>query len=111
MPMALQIENLHIVGSRPEWCISSMIYRIDTPFWSEILNILEFNDFQDNHNESRASAGFRYVMPQWSYFKVKFIQTIIKLYSLTSFFFFFFFFAFPSYISGVHHFWMRFLRM
>ena len=23
----------------------------------------------------------------------------------------FFFFAFPSYISGVHHFWVRFLRM
>ena len=29
----------------------------------------------------------------------------------TLFFFFFFFFAFPSYISGVHHFWVRFLRM
>ena len=26
-------------------------------------------------------------------------------------FFFFFFFAFPSYISGVRHFWVRFLRM
>ena len=26
-------------------------------------------------------------------------------------FFFFFFFAFPSYISGVHHFWVRFLRI
>ena len=25
--------------------------------------------------------------------------------------FFFFFLAFPSYISGVHHFWVRFLRM
>ena len=25
--------------------------------------------------------------------------------------FFFFFFAFPSYISGVHHFWVRFLRL
>ena len=24
---------------------------------------------------------------------------------------FFFFFAFPSFISGVHHFWVRFLRM
>ena len=24
---------------------------------------------------------------------------------------FFFFFAFPSYISGVHHFWVRFLRV
>ena len=23
----------------------------------------------------------------------------------------FFFFSFPSYISGVHHFWVRFLRM
>ena len=27
------------------------------------------------------------------------------------FFFFLFFFAFPSYFSGVHHFWVRFLRM
>ena len=27
------------------------------------------------------------------------------------FFFFFFFFAFLSYISGVHHFWVRVLRM
>ena len=27
------------------------------------------------------------------------------------FFFFFFFLAFPSYISEVHHFWVRFLRM
>ena len=27
------------------------------------------------------------------------------------FFFFFFFFAFPSYISGVHHIWVRFLHM
>ena len=26
-------------------------------------------------------------------------------------FFFFFFFLFPSYISGGHHFWVRFLRM
>ena len=28
--------------------------------------------------------------------------------TLDFFFFFFFFFAFPSYISGVHHFWVRF---
>ena len=27
------------------------------------------------------------------------------------FLFFFSFFPFPSYISGIHHFWMRFLRM
>ena len=31
--------------------------------------------------------------------------------SWNGFFFFVFFFAFPSYISGVHHFWVRFLRM
>ena len=34
-----------------------------------------------------------------------------KPFKMSSFFFFFFFFAFPSYISGVHHFWVRFLRM
>ena len=28
-----------IKGSRPEWCISSMIYSRDTPFWSEKVEI------------------------------------------------------------------------
>ena len=31
--------NQYIEGSRPEWCISSMIYSGDTPFWSETLDI------------------------------------------------------------------------
>ena len=31
-------------GSRPEWCISSMVYSGDTPFWSETLNLL-WTDF------------------------------------------------------------------
>ena len=26
-------------GSRPEWCISSMIYSGDIPFWSETLEV------------------------------------------------------------------------
>ena len=30
---------VHIKGSRPEWCISSMIYSRDTPFWSETLDM------------------------------------------------------------------------
>ena len=30
----------HIEGSRPEWCILSMIYSADTPFWSKTLNML-----------------------------------------------------------------------
>ena len=30
---------IYIEGSWPEWCISSMIYSRDTPFWSETLNI------------------------------------------------------------------------
>ena len=33
---------LKVEGSRPEWCISSMIYRRDTPFWSENLFIYLF---------------------------------------------------------------------
>ena len=28
----------HIEGFRPKWCISTMIYSRDTPFWSEILD-------------------------------------------------------------------------
>ena len=30
---------LHIEGFQPEWCISSMMYSRDTPFWSETLDI------------------------------------------------------------------------
>ena len=29
------------MGSRPEWCISSIIYSGDVPFWSETLDVLE----------------------------------------------------------------------
>ena len=32
--------TLYIEGSRPEWCISSMIYSRDTPFWSGTLDII-----------------------------------------------------------------------
>ena len=31
--------GMHIEGSQPEWCISSMIYSRDTPFWSNTLDI------------------------------------------------------------------------
>ena len=31
--------RIYIEGSRPEWCISSMIYSGDTPFWSETLDM------------------------------------------------------------------------
>ena len=33
------LRYLQIEGSRPEWCILSMIYSRDTPFWSETLEI------------------------------------------------------------------------
>ena len=42
-------------------------------------------------------------IPHWNVFRVASRLILI--------FFFFFFFVFPSYISGVHHFWVRFLRM
>ena len=29
----------HFKGSRPEWCISSMIYSRDIPFWSKTLDL------------------------------------------------------------------------
>ena len=32
-------EAVDIEGSRPEWCISSMIYSRDVPFWSETLDM------------------------------------------------------------------------
>ena len=32
---------LHFESSRPEWCISSMIYSRDTPFWLETLDLFK----------------------------------------------------------------------
>ena len=40
-----------------------------------------------------------------------YVSVLLNVILDSFFFFFFFFFAFPSYISGVHHFWVRFLRM
>ena len=34
-----QLNLQNIEGSRPEWCISSMIYSRDTPFWLETVEI------------------------------------------------------------------------
>ena len=33
-------EDVDIEGSQPEWCISSMMYSGDTPFWLETLDIV-----------------------------------------------------------------------
>ena len=41
----------------------------------------------------------------WFWYACRYTFHLIRI------FFFFFFFAFPSYISGVHRFWVRFLRM
>ena len=34
------VVTVYFEGSRPEWCISSMIYSGDTPFWLETLDLL-----------------------------------------------------------------------
>ena len=38
-PQTTYLFKLYIEGYRPEWCISSMIYSGDTPFWSETLEL------------------------------------------------------------------------
>ena len=43
----------NIKGSRPEWCISSMIYSRDTPFWLETLDDNYVNHF--SHRNVRLS--------------------------------------------------------
>ena len=43
----------HIEGSRPEWCISSMIYSRDTPFWSGTLDILNTNLYPQTQTNLR----------------------------------------------------------
>ena len=40
-PSGWRIIVLDIEGSRPEWCISSMIYSRDTPFWWGTLDLLD----------------------------------------------------------------------
>ena len=37
--MPAHLSLVYIEGSRPEWCISSMIYSRDTPFWSGTLDM------------------------------------------------------------------------
>ena len=38
--MVTENTSLNIEGSRPEWCISSLIYSRDTQFWSETLSMV-----------------------------------------------------------------------
>ena len=38
--------HAYFEGSRPEWCISSMIHSGDTPFWLETLDLLTRTDRQ-----------------------------------------------------------------
>ena len=42
-------------GSQPEWCISSMIYSRDTPFWSGTLNIHPWKTLRGRDDQGRAS--------------------------------------------------------
>ena len=35
--------GFYIEGFQPEWCISTMIYCQDTPFWSETLNMQHYS--------------------------------------------------------------------
>ena len=44
---------VQIEGFRPEWCISSMIYSRDIPFWSETLKILYNQQKQSSSTTSR----------------------------------------------------------
>ena len=37
--MIMMFGKAYIEGSRPEWCISSMTYSGDTPFWLETLDM------------------------------------------------------------------------
>ena len=41
----------HIEGSRPEWCISNMIYSRDIPFWYGTLHIVSYDYWTDNRQE------------------------------------------------------------
>ena len=45
---------LHIKGSRPEWCISTMIYSRDTPFRSGTLDIIQLSS--QNSSAERTSG-------------------------------------------------------
>ena len=48
-------ECVHIEGSRPEWCISSMIYSRDRPFWSGTLDIYQCEYSITKHEVKKAA--------------------------------------------------------
>ena len=43
----------NIEGSRPDWCISSMTYSRDTPFWSGTLNIIPRQTVKRTHDHKK----------------------------------------------------------
>ena len=121
-------------GSRPEWCISSMIYSTDTPFWSETLEIVQvttrlslcffffffFFFFLKKKKKKKDLQPARFVYGNrlcLSFFflvvvrirrkslSVKFFDGSRLSLSLFSFVFLFSFFRVPSFVSGIHHFW------
>ena len=49
----------HIEGSCPEWCISSMIYSRDTPFWLETLDSKLDQDWSDTTGKMLNIEGSR----------------------------------------------------
>ena len=49
---------IYIEGSRPEWCIPSMIYSRDTPFWLGILDIWPLLIKSDHWSTSWLSCLF-----------------------------------------------------
>ena len=51
-------QKKHIEGSRPEWCISSMIYSRDTPFWSR-------NPWYVTHMDQKPLWSRAFIVLQW----------------------------------------------
>ena len=51
----IDVRKHHIEGSQPEWCMPSMIYSGDTPFWSDTLDIHYIHDHK--HDIHFSSAG------------------------------------------------------
>ena len=47
--MGFTFSHLYFEGSQPDWCISSMIYSRDTPFWSEALNLFCMCNIEKYH--------------------------------------------------------------
>ena len=95
-PRTAYVQMIHIEGSRPEWCISTIYHAWDTPFWLGTLDIHHSyrttSKSSSLHNQLSQTSELLHATLQdndctssyfpttlWAVVNIKVIQTAIKL--------------------------------